>query len=105
MNLTGFINRHEAADTSSTFAMSVCAALCMHKKGCHHCHTHPLALIWAMIFGIEDARAAAGVDLTILVVQGKDVVDCFLRAIGKHGNIFHLFFLLKMPYNDAIAVC
>ena len=23
---------------SSTFAKSVCAALCMHKKGCHHCH-------------------------------------------------------------------
>jgi len=31
------------------------------------------------------------IDLTILVVQGKDIVDCFLRAIGKHGNLFRLF--------------
>ena len=22
---------------------SVCTALCMHKKGCHHCHTCPLS--------------------------------------------------------------
>jgi hypothetical protein len=28
------------------------------------------------------------IDLTILVVQGKDIVDCFLRAIG---NLFRLF--------------
>jgi hypothetical protein len=37
------------------------------------------------------------IDLTILVVQGKDIVDCFLRAIGSMAISF-AFLLLEMPY-------
>jgi hypothetical protein len=39
------------------------------------------------------------IDLTTLMVQGKDIVDCFLRAIGKHGNFF-AFLLLEMQRCD-----
>jgi len=43
------------------------------------------------------------INLTILVVQGKDAVDCSLGATCKHGNLWGTFVLLE--FRNAIQQC